>query len=142
MIAEIARTWIGTPYRHQSAVKGEGCDCLGLLRGVWAEYYGAHDYSPLPNYSPRWGEHLKKEDLWIQVGAQHFTLLHATPSVLSPGQVLFFRMSRNMAVKHCAIVGTPETMIHAYSGHVVREEAITDRWRKKIAAVFEWPPLH
>ena len=27
--------WIGTPYRHQASLKGVGCDCLGLVRGVW-----------------------------------------------------------------------------------------------------------
>ena len=34
VIAE-ARSWIGTPYRHQASLKGVGCDCLGLVRGVW-----------------------------------------------------------------------------------------------------------
>jgi hypothetical protein len=34
IIAE-ARSWIGTPYAHQASVKGIGCDCLGLVRGVW-----------------------------------------------------------------------------------------------------------
>ena len=35
-----ARAWIGTPYLHQASVKGAGCDCLGLLRGVWRELRG------------------------------------------------------------------------------------------------------
>ena len=30
-----ARRWIGTPYQHQASVLGAGCDCLGVLRGVW-----------------------------------------------------------------------------------------------------------
>ena len=34
IVAE-ARAWIGTRYRHQASVKGVGCDCLGLVRGVW-----------------------------------------------------------------------------------------------------------
>jgi cell wall-associated NlpC family hydrolase len=34
VIAE-AMTWLGTPYRHQGSRKGVGCDCLGLVRGVW-----------------------------------------------------------------------------------------------------------
>jgi cell wall-associated NlpC family hydrolase len=33
IIAE-ARTWIGTPWRHQAYQKGVGCDCAGLIRGV------------------------------------------------------------------------------------------------------------
>ena len=30
IIAE-ARAWIGTPYHHQAALKGVGCDCLGQI---------------------------------------------------------------------------------------------------------------
>ena len=36
-----ARAWIGTPYRHQASRKGVGCDCLGLVRGVWRAVCGA-----------------------------------------------------------------------------------------------------
>lgn len=35
IIAE-ARSWIGTPFRHQGRRKGQGVDCLGLLAGVAA----------------------------------------------------------------------------------------------------------
>ena len=35
-----AEKWIGTPYRHQAAEIGVGCDCLGLIRGVWGALYG------------------------------------------------------------------------------------------------------
>jgi cell wall-associated NlpC family hydrolase len=40
IVAE-ARSWIGTPYRHQASLKGVGTDCLGLLRGVWRGVIGA-----------------------------------------------------------------------------------------------------
>ena len=36
-VLEAATGWIGTPYRHQASQKGVGCDCLGLVRGVWRE---------------------------------------------------------------------------------------------------------
>ncbi len=36
-----ALSWVGTPYRHQAAQKGVGCDCLGLVRGVWRALYGS-----------------------------------------------------------------------------------------------------
>ena len=41
-IVAAARGWLGTPYRHQASVRGEGADCLGLVRGVWRELIGAH----------------------------------------------------------------------------------------------------
>jgi NlpC/P60 family putative phage cell wall peptidase len=34
-IVVATRDWIGTPYQHQASLKGVGCDCLGLVRGVW-----------------------------------------------------------------------------------------------------------
>jgi len=36
-IVALARSWIGTPFLHQANVKGVGCDCAGLLRGVVIE---------------------------------------------------------------------------------------------------------
>jgi cell wall-associated NlpC family hydrolase len=37
-IVEEARSWLGTPYHHQAALKGVGCDCIGLLRGVYETF--------------------------------------------------------------------------------------------------------
>ena len=54
-IVAAARTWIGTPYRHQASLKGVGCDCLGLLRGVWREVVGAEP-ERAPAYSRDWAE--------------------------------------------------------------------------------------
>src|SRR5688572_25297534 len=54
-IVAAARDWIGTPYRHQASLKGVGCDCLGLVRGVWREHYGAEPEAP-PPYRADWAE--------------------------------------------------------------------------------------
>ncbi len=50
---EAVRGWLGTPYRHQASLKGEGADCLGLVRGVWRETVGAEP-TELPAYQPGW----------------------------------------------------------------------------------------
>jgi len=50
VVAE-ALTWLGTPYRHQASLKGVGCDCLGLVRGVWRAVYGPEP-APIPAYRP------------------------------------------------------------------------------------------
>ena len=42
----LARGWLGTPYRHQGSLKGVGCDCLGLVRGIWRELYGEEPETP------------------------------------------------------------------------------------------------
>ena len=39
-VIAIARAWLGTPYHDQASLRGVGCDCLGLARGVWREVVG------------------------------------------------------------------------------------------------------
>ena len=51
----VARSWLGTPYHDQASLKGVGCDCLGLARGVWREVVGSEPF-PIPPYSRDWGE--------------------------------------------------------------------------------------
>ena len=65
----VAQAWIGTPYRHQAAVRGAGCDCLGLLRGVWRELYGREPEVP-PPYSPDWDEVARREAAAVADAAQ------------------------------------------------------------------------
>jgi len=48
-VVAAARGWLGTPYRHQASVRGQGADCLGLVRGVWREVVG-HEIVTLPAY--------------------------------------------------------------------------------------------
>lgn len=36
-IVEIARSWKGTPFRHQGNTKGLGADCEGFVEGVFSE---------------------------------------------------------------------------------------------------------
>ncbi|MGZ9409986.1 MAG: peptidase P60, partial [Methylocystis sp.] len=39
-IVAAARRWRGTPYVHQASLMQVGCDCLGLVRGVWRDVIG------------------------------------------------------------------------------------------------------
>ena len=54
-VVTAARGWIGTPYVHQASVRGAGCDCLGLLRGVWRELIGPEP-EVVPPYTMDWSE--------------------------------------------------------------------------------------
>src|SRR5690242_19627593 len=89
IIAE-ARSWIGTPYRHQASLKGVGCDCLGLVRGVWRTLLG-EEPERAPPYSPDWAEALQQETL-AQAAARHLVPI-ARDQVL-PGDVLLFMRFR------------------------------------------------
>jgi len=139
--AAAAREWIGTPYRHGAAVRGAGADCLGLVRGVWRELYGSEPEAP-GAYTPDWGEPAGVEVLW-QAAARHLAAV-APDGALLPGQVLLFRLREGAIAKHLGILvraGAAPAFVHSYSGHGVVESALTEPWRRRIAARFTFPEI-
>lgn len=138
-IVQAARAWLGTPYRHQASVKGEGADCLGLVRGVWRERLGAEP-EPVPPYCPDWAEVGTAETLLDAAGRW---MVQVPLSAMRPGDVLLFRMSAGCAVKHCGILsevgGAEARLIHAYWGRAVVESWMGPWWRKRLVAAFRFP---
>jgi NlpC/P60 family putative phage cell wall peptidase len=134
-IVAAARDWIGTPYLHQASVKGVGCDCLGLLRGVWRDVYGTEPEA-VPAYTADWSEPQGQERL-MEAALRHMVSADARP--LAAGQVLLFRMRAGAVAKHLGIVGQAgprPTFIHAYSGHGVLESPFSTPWQRRVAARF------
>lgn len=131
---ELARGWIGTPYRHKASCRGGGADCLGLLRGVWRELYGVEPEA-MPAYTRDWSEPGGEERLW-QAALRHLAPCDAAPDA---GQVILFRMREGAVAKHLGIASGPASFIHAYCGHGVVESALTAPWRRRVVARFEFP---
>ena len=146
IVAE-TRTWIGTPYRHQASLKGVGCDCLGLVRGVWRAVIGAEP-ERAPPYAPGWAEAASGEPL-MEAAARHLIAVPLAPSHPSPasggglgwgpGDVLLFRWRKHMPAKHAAIVTAQNLMVHAHDGAAVAEVAIAPWWRRRLAYAFRFP---
>lgn len=130
-----ARSWVGTPYRHQHKLKGVGVDCVGLIIGAgleagvlsitdeeWAPFAG---YSRTPNPS-----HMTRA---IEAFMRPL-MIRPMPAELPPdGSVCWMGWRENLPM-HLAILATlPDgrrSMIHAY-----------DRARKCVEHGFdqEWP---
>lgn len=133
-----ARGWIGTPYIHQAMLKGVGCDCLGLVRGVWAALYGQTPETP-PPYSADWAEAGGVETL------RDAALRHLAPGAtdaIRPGDVLLFRWRAHVPAKHLAIAageGAALSMIHAHDGGSVCEVPLSAWWRRHLAYAFKFP---
>lgn len=137
MIVTEARSWLGTPYRHQASLKGVGCDCLGLVRGVWRAVIGSEPEAP-PPYAPDWAEASGGEPL------AEAALRHLVPIALAEfgaGDVLLFRWRAGLTAKHAAIATAPDTMIHAHDGAAVAEVAISAWWRRRLAYAFCFPGI-
>jgi NlpC/P60 family putative phage cell wall peptidase len=134
IVAE-ARSWLGTPYRHQASLKGVGCDCLGLVRGVWRALIG-DEPERAPPYAPDWAEATGAENL---AQAAMRNLVPVACAEFQPGDVLLFRWRANFVAKHAAIVTEPDRMIHAHDGATVAEVAIAPWWRRRLAYAFQFP---
>ena len=126
-----ARSWIGTPFKHQGRTKGVGVDCIGLVYGVAEslgltpdelpqEYIG---YSRMPEQG-RLREALDKYMDRISL------------SRAEPGDVLLMTFARDP--QHVAIT-TGNTIIHAYS--LVKkctEHSLSPKWTRRICGAYRF----
>ena len=139
-IAQAARGWIGTPYRHQAARRGAGTDCLGLVRGIWRELIG-DEPEAIPAYSMDWSEPQGEERLWA-AARRHLSEVPLPMPGLEPGDVILFRMRSASVAKHLGIVTDAEAalaFVHAYAQHGVVESPLSEPWRRRIVARFKFP---
>lgn len=137
-ILTIAERWIGTPYRHQASSRGIGCDCLGLVRGIWRDVYGGEPELP-PPYTVDWAERRGEERL-EDAARRHF-LPVAGLAEARPGDLLLFRFRPQFAAKHVGILAEHDRFIHAYEQAGVIRSALVPGWRRKIAGCCRFPQL-
>ncbi|MFT3997275.1 MAG: NlpC/P60 family protein [Asticcacaulis sp.] len=142
-LVDEARQWIGTPYVHGQSLKGVGCDCLGLVRGVWRAVCGDETWT-VPAYSGDWAESSGKERL---KEAFDVHLIRRDLKAARPGDVLIFRMRDNAVAKHAAILSAGHVdearacLIHAYWGHAVTEGWLGPWWRRRVIGAYAFPDV-
>ncbi|MGY6704708.1 NlpC/P60 family protein [Roseinatronobacter sp.] len=132
-----ARRWLGTPYHNQAALRGAGCDCLGLARGIWADMGGAPVRS-VPVYTRDWGEAGTRERLAEGLRAY---LIEIDPAKAGAGALVVFRMADRAIAKHVGILTDAGSFIHSYERLGVIEEPLTKAWQRRIAFAFEFPRI-
>lgn len=130
-----ARQWVGTPYVHQASVKRQGCDFLGLIRGVWRALYGREPES-LPGYSRDWGE-ISGDEPVLKLAGIHLTQIE--PGQMAAGDLLVFRWQAHGTARHMGILSPAGRFIHAWERGGVVEVSLVPAWRRRIAGVFRFP---
>jgi NlpC/P60 family putative phage cell wall peptidase len=105
-----ARTWLGTPWRHASDVKGAGVDCIMLLRAVF-NAAGMSIADPRP-YPPDWYLH-RGEERCLD-GVMTYADEVTDPR---PGDVALYKVYRCYA--HAALVLDWPEVLHAFRGEGV-----------------------
>lgn len=134
IVAE-ARSWLGTPYRHQASLKGVGCDCLGLVRGIWRACLG-DEPEALAAYTPHWAE-VGGEETLLAAAGRH--LVPVPVDAAEAGDVLLFRFRPGCPAKHAGVLIGTDRFVHAHEGAAVSEGHLGPWWRRRIAGAFRFP---
>jgi NlpC/P60 family putative phage cell wall peptidase len=134
-IIGIAKSWVGTPYHHQASLKGVGCDCFGLIRGIWRELYDDTDPETPPPYTWDWAE-TKSEESMLIAARKHLIEIDSKDAI--GGDIFIFRYKQGYNAKHSVILTSRTTMIHAINGSSVCEVNLQDWWIRRIAAAFKF----
>lgn len=125
MIEEHARSYIGTPFRHQGRRPGRGLDCAGVvvcaLRALGRRVDDTRNYRRTP---PR--------GLLRESFQRHgFTCVSGNPR--NSDVLLFWVRDKRLEI-HCGVACDGDRFVHVEDGGRV-EFASLGGWRKQLAAV-------
>ncbi len=107
VIAE-ARAWVGTPWRHQSDIKGQAVDCAMLLVRSFVDTGVIAPFDPRP-YPRTWFMHQDRE-WFLEWVIDNLGGVEITDPV--PGDVLVYRFGR--CFSHGVLLVEPKLVVHAF----------------------------
>lgn len=129
-IVLIAREWIGTPFHHQGRVKGQGCDCIGLIIGVFAEIGAPAGEVDIADYS------MIPDGKFLQQKLSEY-LEQVSFSKIVAGDILLFRFDKNP--QHLAFYSGDGTIIHSYlSARKVVENQLDELWMERLVGCYRY----
>jgi cell wall-associated NlpC family hydrolase len=129
----LARSYLGTRWRHQGRTRAFGVDCVGLLivvsKQLGISTFDTTNYTAIPD-----GVMLKQRcDELLTPIIDRFPL---------PGDVLLMWID-GKTPQHLGIVGGEPgalTLIHAYAvERKVVEHPLTEEWLERVCAVYAFP---
>lgn len=136
-LIEDARTWLGTPYRHQASIKGLGCDCVGFLAEVAVETGLIR-----PELRAEFPTDYSRQPSAGQLRRLCSGVLSLVPfDQRAPGDIVLMRFE--LEPQHLGMltaVSPIEYIIHC-AEHGVVEQRLDSVWRARIVRVYRFPVL-
>ena len=138
-IVKAARTWLGTPFRHQGRLKGQAGDCAGLLIGA------AHEVGYAPEFDiTGYGREPVPEKM-RELLDQYFDPIRMDE--IGPIDVLWMLLGGSKP-SHVGIVASAAdgalTVIHLserIAGGRCVEHRLNDMWRARIVRAYRFRGL-
>lgn len=137
-VIEEARSWIGTPFRHQGRIKGYGIDCVGLIYCVGKELdIMEHDMSTKKALKYLGYPAIPKTPIVRQACDEY--LVKIPLSDFGPGDVVLMRYGR--IARHVGIfTGHTIIQVMARIGKCV-EHSLDKKWRERFCGYYRYPGL-
>ena len=135
VVAE-ARLWLGTPWRHQAALRGVGCDCIGLIGGVAAAVGLTGDW--LTDASRDFKGYGREPDAARMIAGCERWMQAVPRRQIQLGDVLVM-LYQSETPRHFALVSRldPLYMIHGLAGaRKVVENIVDPVWDARIVGTY------
>jgi NlpC/P60 family putative phage cell wall peptidase len=135
-LIEDARTWLGTPHRHQGSIKGVGCDCVGFLAEVALET-GLITPELRAEFPNDYSQQPAAGELRRLCSSRLCLVPYASRA---PGDIVLMRFA--VEPQHLAMLTAvdPDYVIHSAEKGVV-EHRLDSVWRARIVRVYRFPAL-
>lgn len=126
-IVDEARTWLGTPFKHQGRLKGVGSDCIGIVLEV-GKSLGLIDLE-VSGYG-------RSPDGILMQKTMDSYLDKVSFNTIQPGDILLMKFET--LPQHVAFY-TDIGILHSYQ-HVRKciETSLDETWKNRIVAVYRF----
>lgn len=141
-IVQAAREWVGTPFRHQGRLQGQGVDCIGLVAGV-ARSLALLPAAQIDAIEARHSGYGREPAKGMLERALDDVLVRVARADMQSGDVLLMRFVREP--QHVAILdleGEVPYIVHAYQG-VQRcvHHRLDEAWARRIVRAYCFPEV-
>jgi cell wall-associated NlpC family hydrolase len=125
LLAQVARSWLGTPFHPHAAIRGVGVDCVHLLAEIYRET-GLFAGYELPRYTMDGGDHADSSQVlsWLEAHPR-FRRLDLATEALAAGDLVTFRLGR--VAHHVGLMLSEQTFLHAIRDCGVLESRIDEK---------------
>ncbi len=138
MVVAEARSWVGTQWQHQAAVKGVATDCIGLIGGIAVNLHipGGTEWANDPSLKG----YGRTPDPAMLIAACDKYLDSADRQELALADILIMRARGVSQPTHFAIVSQidPPYIIHSRMLHRVAENRLSTQLEDLVLRVYRY----
>jgi NlpC/P60 family putative phage cell wall peptidase len=136
IVLDIARSYLGTPHRHQGRIKGVGVDCIGFLASTAVEA-GILSCELVAEFPTDYSRQPSASQL-RRLTSRHLRLVPFDSR--APGDIVLMRFAEEPQHLGMLTAVDPDYIIHSAEKGVV-EHRLDSVWRARIVRVYRFPKL-